>query len=78
MIETQAPRIWRNESFMLNPNKNGYRPEPPVEQIPPSAKITCNKYDGTPDSYAHREVQNYSKMIEVGSGIIYQDTGTAI
>lgn len=25
----EVPRFWRNKSFMLNPNQNGYRPESP-------------------------------------------------
>lgn len=82
----EVPRFWRNKGFMLNPNINGYRPVSPVEQIPPSVKITCIKFDGTPDSLARREVQEYSKIIKEPepvqiksqSGTIYQDTGVAV
>lgn len=82
----EVPRFWRIKNYMLNPNMHGYRPQSPVEEVPPSAKITCIKFDGTQDSYAQREVQDYSKMLKETestqmksqSGIIYQDSGVAV
>lgn len=83
----EVPRLWRDRKHLLNPNANGYRPKSPYDEMQSSAKITCIEYDGTPDSYARREVQRYSEMIkdntntvqvEVSSGVIYQDTGVAI
>lgn len=82
----EVPRYWRNKDHMLNPNAYGYRPLPPSEQIPPSVKITCPQFNGTPDSLTTREVQDYSVLIkepevvqiDSQSGIIYQTTEASI
>lgn len=65
----EVPRYWRNQKYMLNPNKNGYRPEPPqINEPSPSAKITCIEYNGDPLSYTRREVQPYSQIMKDGYG----------
>lgn len=49
---------------MLNPSKNGYRPErPTIKEPEPSAKITCPVYNGDLTSYALREVRSYSEIL---------------
>lgn len=50
---------------MLNPSKNGYRPEHPTINEPgPSEKITSLNYKGDETSHLLREVRPYSEILK--------------
>lgn len=66
----EVPRFWRNNDYMLNPNKNGYRAMrnfaglEKISEPSDSAKITCITYNGTDESYTLREVKPYSQILK--------------
>ena len=69
---------------MLNPNGNGYRPEPTTTpKDTPSARITCPTFNGESSSYALREAKDYSKIMKpveakASSVIVYQSTNMKV